>query len=276
MVKNIDPSAAHVFIVPHPDDWQLFMGEYAFDAIASAGTKVVIISTDAGDSGKDPAYWQAREKAELASIRSVLGFSQKDGDKSEVADERDFAGHKISHRQIRNVSIYFLRLPDGDIGGEGFPRNQSQSLLKFYYHDIDQIESVDKKNTYGRDDFDQMLKSLLKTELSLVSAKTFFHIQDPGLEKRFSHSDHLVTQFLARSAISSLNLANCVVRSFEDYRIKTKTPNLNHDALNKKMQLFTAYESIMLSEQQVCSLCDRSHYEWLSRSYVREYDCSDA
>ena len=272
--KNLDFSGTHFFIIAHPDDWQLFMGEYAFDVIHSAPTKVVIISTDAGDGGKDTAYWQTREKAGIGSVRSVLGFSLTDGDPSEVQDTVVVNGAKIAHRSLRNVSMYFFRLPDGDDTGEGTAFGKYQSMLKLYDGQIDSITSLDGTNTYTKDSLGKAITAIVQKEYPSPKNSVALYILDPGSERKYSHSDHLVTQFYARDSFSGLQSSNCKTRAFRDYAISKKTQNLFDDELSKKVRLFEAYDYIMITGVGTCNFCLKSHLDWLFRSYMREFECS--
>ncbi len=273
IAKQLDYSATHIFIVPHPDDWQLFMGEYAVDLMRSKDTPVVIVMTDAGDYGRGDSYWPSRENAALASVRSVLNYDLVNGDASENTNDVTIGDRTLAHHQLRNVSVYFLRLPDGDIDGQGYASNGLATLLKLYRTEIDSIRTVDSKNVYTYDDIRSVLQNIIAKELAGTSKPAYFYIQDPGSETNFSNSDHLVTQYLARDAISNQKPRECKVRAFVDYRIKAKTRNLNESEMAKKAQLFSAYDVVMIMQQNQCGLCAQSHYDWLSRSYMREFDC---
>jgi hypothetical protein len=226
---------------------------------------------NAGDYGKNEAFWKARETSALASIRSVLGFPLVAGDPSEVTDEQDIDGHKLTHHTLRNVSVYFLRLPDGDVDGKGYASTSHQTMIKLYKQDISNLKTIDNANTYTLDGLYTLTSALIKKEATKSSS--YFYIQDPGSEKNFSHSDHLITQFIARTAISKSGLKTCKVRAFSDYRIKNKTMNLSKAEMTKKTQLFSAYDVVMMMLQNECGFCAVSHYEWLSRSYMREFNC---
>ncbi len=268
-------SATHIFVAPHPDDWQLFMGEYAYDLIRSADSKVVVITTDAGDDGLGADYWQAREKGNLGSVRNALGYSIFDGDPGEIADTVLLHGKTITHHTLRNVEMYSLRLPDGEINGEGTAPANWQSLLKLYRAKINSIQSIDKVNTFTLSELRAVLAGIIEREYTDRSQAVRFYIQDPGSEDNFSHSDHLVTELLAREQIGNYQYSPCKAIAFEDYRIKGKTINLSKGVAAKKVLLFSGYDSVMIHNVGVCSLCQKSHYDWLQRSYHKEYECAN-
>jgi len=267
----IDFNAHHVFLVPHPDDWQLFMGEYAYDVIRSASTKVTIVLTNAGDAGKGTTYWQARELASLASVRASLGYPLVQGDPSETDETLSLNGKNIRHHTLRNVSMYFIRLPDGFPDGSGSSASNGESMLKLRDGDISKITTIDKANTFTWSELQTLMKNIVAREVPAPAQPLTFYIQDPGSEKKFSHSDHLATQDLARYTTGFYVSDQCKQIAFEDYRIKNKTENLG-DA-GKKSVLFSAYDVIMFTTVGECNNCLTSHYQWLLRSYHREFNC---
>jgi hypothetical protein len=62
--------ALSVFVVAHPDDWQLFMNPAAFQAMNQPHEKAVFVHVSAGDAGRgmggEPTpYYLAREEGAL-------------------------------------------------------------------------------------------------------------------------------------------------------------------------------------------------------------------
>ena len=133
------------YVVAHADDWQLFMQPNAYNDIAASGSKVVFIITTAGDAGADEAYWRAREEGAKSSVRFCLAplasLAQRSGTK-------EFNSHGINFWSVNNVTCYFLRLPDGNLDGNGFGARGYQSLSKFMLRQIDTIGAVDGSTTY--------------------------------------------------------------------------------------------------------------------------------
>src|ERR1700742_829598 len=93
--------ALSVFVVAHPDDWQLFMNPDAFHAMNEPHEKAVFVHVSAGDAGKvlggEPTpYYLAREEGALRAIRFMANAANANG--ALGADTRpeavDRAGHK--------------------------------------------------------------------------------------------------------------------------------------------------------------------------------------
>jgi len=269
---SFDVNAVHFFIVAHPDDWQLFMGEYASDVILSKTNKVVIVMLDAGDEDRGTAYWQAREKGSLASIRSLFGWDFFTPNAGEISESVSLLTYNVPVVRMKNTASYFFRLPDGGLKGGGYPSGHQESLLKLWEGNIPSITSLDGVNTYSLADLQNTLRTLIETE-AVGNANFSFYLLDSGTKKNFGHSDHFASAQIARAALSPLSRSRCLLHAFEDYRIRYKTPNLSPGNQGKKMRLFEAYDSAMLESGEGCSLCSPAHYEWLFRSYYLSYTC---
>lgn len=265
--------ATNVIVVAHPDDWQLFLGEFAYDMIQSSTTKVVIIQTNAGDAGKTESFWKARELASLASVRSVLGYPLIEGDASEVSETLTLAGKNIQHNTLRNVSIYSLRLPDGFPKGGGSGLGGFQSMKKLSEGEISSITSIDDANTFSWEDLHSVINAIVEREYTTRTDPIRFLTLDPGKQPKATHSDHDITQEIGRNVFHNFASENCRYLAFQDYRIKDKKKNIGSSESAKKSLLFTAYDTVMYKQEGTCNLCEPSYYQWLLRSYYREFNC---
>ena len=149
-------------VVAHGDDWQFFMGADMYEHIRDPLQPVVIIQTTAGDAGKPPWYWKARQNGTVQSVvRATGSWSALDlpalvaGEANALADDPEHAfdaptlpsGYSVDYdvaafngrhvlrctvaaRGAAPTTIYFLHLPDGHGLGWGFERYGHQSLLK--------------------------------------------------------------------------------------------------------------------------------------------------
>ncbi|MEJ7679281.1 MAG: hypothetical protein WKG06_15780 [Segetibacter sp.] len=81
------------------------------------GSKVVFIITTAGDAGAGETYWLAREEGSKSSLRFCLAPLAA---LSESSGTKEFNQHTINYWSVNNATCYFLRLPDGNLDGNGF------------------------------------------------------------------------------------------------------------------------------------------------------------
>ncbi|CAM2964485.1 PIG-L family deacetylase [Saccharomonospora xinjiangensis] len=123
----------------HPDDVLLFRGSHLWNDLTWTGMKTVVVVTTAGDAGFENGWWQAREAGLVEACRVAGGGAAK----PEVITVK---GHTATHAVTRYLAptwrCYFLRLPDGNLDGNGFPATKNQSLPKLRDGKISGIDSV--------------------------------------------------------------------------------------------------------------------------------------
>lgn len=258
-----------VFLVAHPDDWQLFMGEFAFDALSRPQGATVIISLTAGDQGRGHLYAEAREQAMLASIHRAI--SSPLSSKAEESGEFFAAqGKPILYYQIGPAYAYFLRLPDGGITGQGLDAHHSASLFKLIKGEIATIRSIDAAPVeYTKDDLTQAIAAIFARHGGVNLA---LHLLDSGTIHAPEHSDHFSAFHLG---INSLDFTKvkCEYYAHQDYRTADKPKNLRAAQVAKKFALFDAYSKAMQDLQQGNPMGERNHREWLFRSYYNKFPC---
>lgn len=179
------------YIVAHADDWQLFMNPNAYLDLINEETKVVIIITTAGDAGKGQEYWAAREEGCKSSVRFCLAphylIKEHEGTKN-------INNHEIHFWEANNVVVYFLRLPDGNLNGNGFSNNYYLSLSRLRSREILSITSVDHSTLYHDwDDFYFTLNGIIVNESEGISNPRINYL-DPDLNS-YDHPDHRATGY---------------------------------------------------------------------------------
>jgi hypothetical protein len=118
-----------LYIAAHPDDWQLFRGWMGYNDLKYGNNiRTSFIYLSAGDAGKEDWWWQAREQGAVGSVASVLGITPP-VNRGTIS----IRGKNICIQEMGNSSrSYFLRLPDGNTDGMGYPNTGKQSILQLY------------------------------------------------------------------------------------------------------------------------------------------------
>ena len=127
-------------VVAHQDDSLLFLSPDLLHDI-QAGDCVTQVYLTAGDDGEGAAYWQAREVGAEAGFASMAGVANNWTQGTTSAN-----GHSIVTDTLQgnpNIKQLFLRLPDGNTDGSGFPLYGNQSLLELWNGTITTINPVD-------------------------------------------------------------------------------------------------------------------------------------
>lgn len=190
-MTNESYAGVSFFIVPHADDWQLFMQPNAYTALLAPGQRVVFIITTAGDAGSGERYWKAREEGCKSSIRFCLAPHAA---LTELNGVQQFNDHPIYYWLVNNVICYFLRLPDGNLDGTGFPGYNHQSLSKFRKGEVDALSAVDNTTTYNSwDDLCATLQMIITAESSGNPNARLHYLNPCTSANPHDHADHIAT-----------------------------------------------------------------------------------
>ena len=225
------------YVVAHADDWQLFMHPNVYADLVDPGCKVILIIATAGDSGRDKEFWAAREEGSKSSTRFCLapvsGLSESSGN-------RQFNNHTVHYWSINNTTSYFLRLPDGNLDGNGFAACHFQSLSKFRSGQIDAITAVDNSTTYHNwTELVTTMASIIEIETADIPGR-FIQYQNPDTTiNPKDHPDHIATGL----AVQSMSVTTTLHQSlFVGYSVRSIEDELTVNDLFWKAGMFAAYE----------------------------------
>jgi hypothetical protein len=233
LARADDSQATRVsfYFAAHEDDWQLFMNPPAFNDVVDAMTKTVFIHSTAGDAGlgigtggrKFP-YYLARENGAEAAIRFMADAGRLPVDRA--AAPMWFNGHGIYRVSYRNTVAYFLRVPDGNPGGTGYPQTGGQSLQRLATGQISSLAAVDGSTVYyGWSDLVSTVRAILDYERGDAASVTL-NVPEPDTQiNPNDHSDHLMTAKAALEAAKGLACARRIY--YVDYAKSHLPENLS-------------------------------------------------
>jgi GlcNAc-PI de-N-acetylase len=264
----------NVFVVAHPDDWQLFMNPDAFHAMNNPNGKAVFVHVSAGDAGKvlggEPTpYYLAREEGALRAIRfmanaahatAALGADSK-------PESVDRAGHKVARHTYANSVVYFLRIHDGNIVTGNEYREHPLSLQRLRSGASAETKAIDDSTRYGGwADFVATLEAVVTSEMTPGAALNL-HIaeldegRNPG-----DHPDHRAVAFAMEEVANHLPCAR--VSRHEEYATKDRKPNVSGTDYMVDVGTWAATAS-GLSDGHAGSTWEPGHNAWLGRDYQR-------
>ncbi|MCR8927479.1 PIG-L family deacetylase [Priestia megaterium] len=184
-------NSVNFFIVAHMDDWQLFMNPIVSLNLSEEKNKIVIIYTTGNDAGGGENYWRAKEVASISSIFSRVTHLRKPNFSRSLVKIYD---HYINRASISNAVSYFLRLPDGNLNGEGFSSQGHQSMKKFYNDNKLIFTTIDQSTTYfGWKDLVYTLQGIIDYESKGFSSIILNHPETNDIINPQDHSDHIFT-----------------------------------------------------------------------------------
>lgn len=237
------------YVVAHADDWQLFMQPNVYKDLVSPDSKVVFIITTAGDAGAVQTFWRAREEGLKSSLRLCLAPL---ADLSSYDGLREFNDHKVNYCLINNATCYFLRLPDGNLDGNGFSAYDYQSLSKFRAGQISTITAVDYSATYfSWSNFYTTLQNIIIYE-SQGKPDVWINYLNPDTGTNPNdHLDHITTG----QAIQSMTIISGLKQAlFVGYNVSNAQGNLHQNDLFWKTGMFAAYEKAVFDGSRYSTL----------------------
>ena len=250
-------------IVAHTDDDLLFLSpDFMRDIQAKRCVQTVF--TTAGEAGEGASYWRGLEAGIRASYSKMAG----------VADSWTTSDAGVPNRPLTmqtlngapNISVVFMRLPDGFPDGDGSAAYNDQSILKLWDGRLSSIRPVDNAATFTKTQFQNALNRLVAN-----FQPTTFRTQDwtGNFNNPYDHSDHWATAKFAQLATRSYTGPHTSI-AYDAYVIDEYPQNVTGAELTAKVDTFVRFADF---DMYICSSpgegCPDSPYdEWLKRQYV--------
>ncbi|MEQ9425245.1 MAG: PIG-L family deacetylase [Cyclobacteriaceae bacterium] len=262
----------HIYAVAHPDDWQLFMNPNVYQSLQNDSTKVVILHTTAGDAGAGKGsqdYYIAREEGSNRAVRFMVNAANPDMREGTEMSASLVAinGHYVMRNRYGNVSVYYLRVPDGNYDGSGYAIHKEHSLRKFYSAEVSSLTTVDGNSTYNSvDDLRETIAAMIKAEAGQDGSIQMNLAETDQTINPEDHSDHLNTSYILQDVAKSLGLKS--VRLYQEYATNKKPYNVDGDYFLICAGTWGATAS-GLSDSKHYSTWDKIHNSWIGRQYFR-------
>ncbi len=256
-------------IVAHQDDDLLFMNPDLLHALA-AGDCVRTVYITAGDSGNNSKYWQSREQGSQAAYSSMLGKNYTWEQQIIKLGNNRFITI-ASPKGNTKISLIFMRLPDGNLRGEGFGPSNHESLSRLAASNIEKMVAVDDQSSYTSDSLIKTLSSLARTY-----KPTEIRTQSDYDGSEFpDHSDHRTVSFYAKQVHSRYQKEQrktsigVPIKFYLGYPIHSLEDNVSPDDLAAKEAAFLAYSKF---DDSVCRSSEDCRYTSTYGSYLpRQY-----
>jgi LmbE family N-acetylglucosaminyl deacetylase len=252
--------------VAHADDDLAFMNPDVYSLVrAGASLRVVYLTT--GDAGLGSAYWHLREEGAKAATAEMAGVTNRWTRSSLGANGRSLVLDTLVGAP--RVSIVFMRLPDGNVDGSGWPDAHFQSLMKLWQGTIPTIASADGV-TYTKDQLVATIAALMRAFVpDTVYTQDFLGTYGDG-----DHSDHITTGYLTQRAARAVPGLSPLVLGYQGYPVHLLPPNVTGSLLVAKERAFEAYSKYdshgcrPLAECFTPGFFADTYGSWLRRQYV--------
>ncbi len=256
-----DCSGGAIQIIAHEDDDLLFQSpDLLRDVDAKRCVRSVYVT--AGDSGYEDDYWQSREKGSEAAWADMADVSN-----SWTTSTISLAGKSVRLRTLRdapNISIIFMRLPDGFPLGTGSPAQGNQSLYRLLTGAISSMSAVDGSASYTASTLrNALLDAVRDKDSTWIRTQDFLSFYGADQD----HYDHHAVSFLARDAAGAYE-NDAILSSYLGYGDFVNNgmwpQNISGTDLDRKESAFDAYSNY---DDEV----DWDEYwnrGWIQRQYV--------
>jgi len=262
-----------VNIVAHQDDDLLFMNPDIIHDI-KAGHCVRTIYVTAGDDGAGKLYWLSREQGSEAAYSAMTG--DKDIWVQRIVKLSDHEFITVANpRGNSKVSLIFMRLPDGNLTGQGFASSHFESLQKLLNGKISDINAVDGQSYYSSGDLTQAL-----TDLLFTYSPTLVRTQANYISKKYpDHSDHMAVGNFTKKAYAAYEQqqfggqVTIPLKFYIGYPIHDFAANVSDGDLTAKENVFFQYAKHDAGSCQTLTQCDTSSTFglYLRRQYQNQY-----
>ncbi|MGV8964934.1 MAG: DUF7402 domain-containing protein [Cellulomonas sp.] len=220
-------------IVAHEDDDLLFLSPDLLHDI-QAGRCVRTVFATAGDAAEGVSYWSSRERGSLAAYARMAGVKN-----AWTVSDAGIPGRSIRMETLigaPNISVIFMRLPDGNRRGTGMVRHHNESLMRLWLGSISSIDAIDGSGTYS----DVSLRDTL-TQLMVSFEPSTVRTQDWTAEfGNGDNADHVAIGLYARWADQGYRAAH-TLSAYAGYPSWVKAPNVANFDLTAKSAAFRSY-----------------------------------
>jgi LmbE family N-acetylglucosaminyl deacetylase len=269
--QQLQPLATHadcskgttLDVIAHQDDDLLFMNPDLANAIRD-GRCIRTVYLTAGDSGQTTEYWNNRETGAKAAYAAMYNLPNNWNDSHQVV-----AGKTVDIASLSGaptVALAFLRLPDGNLRGEGFAGTQTQSLEGLLTGNLPAIQAIDGSAQYTKDQLVAALAAFMS-----VDQPDQIHTQGLPATADGDHSDHLATGTFTKLAAQAYG-AKAVLTQYGGYPDKLLLPNLTSADISLKQSIFFVYGQHDTAVCQTAEACAQTetYGNYLTRQYKED------
>jgi len=252
----------------HYDD-DLIFGNPGLQDAMDAGDCIRTVFLTASDGGRGTDYSRRRELGILRAYNTMRG-QQGLWSEHRVTLLSGAVLSQWSPDGDPDITIAFLRLPDGGLQGEGFPTTGRGSLLQLLNDQIPALPPVDGARELSSE---ALVASLAETIQAYHPTRLVTHIPSGALDWAVGdHSDHAVTGTFVRAAWQHAGLPAAQVMYAIGYPSKTLPVNVSDDALARKLAAYRVYaaeDPVVACATDAACLAQRLFGQSLPRHYLR-------
>jgi hypothetical protein len=248
------------YVAAHTDDVLLFLGEALFTDLHTPDVKTVQILITADDAGRTDGWWEAHE---AACIESMAGTLTPEAPTSEHVTVN---GHSIQRYIAPTWAVYALRVPDGNVSGEGYPSTGGRTLGRLRSGEITSLPAIDGSTTYdGWDDVVTTLRAIVSSERE-ATARPWISTADH--DRALNPDDHPDHYAVAEAVLEFAQADDLNRQWWVSYDVRNRPANLVGYSHDIKWFLFRLYG--WKTDELIGTPPNEEEWKWWGeRSYSR-------
>ena len=261
------------YFAAHQDDWQLFMSANAWNDVVKSKFHTVFITITAGDAGNGTdkhgtgliPYYQARENGAILSAKFMADVNSPGQTlKGEYVIVND---HRVFKYVYKNVTCYFLRLPNAHGDGKGYDKTHNETLKKLHDGSIKTIQTIDGTSSYsGWNDLTKTLLEIVSLEKGATKAGWINVPETDETINKGDHSEHVMTSIAAQDAVKNASWLG--IKAYVDYYSGKSQPNLTIGQIENAAALHTC-DVVGMINGGYESNWNEEHKAWLPMDQFR-------
>ena len=252
----------------HYDDDLIFANPTLQDAIA-AGDCARTVFVTASDAGRGAGYSQKRELGILRAYNTMRG---QEGFWSEKRVTL-LSGAVLSQWSPDgdpDITLAFLRVPDGNMTGEGFAATGGTSLSKLLNGAIPAMWPIDGSPAISSE---TLVASLAEVIAAYHATRLITHVPSGAVDwTAGDHPDHAAVGTFVRQAWQRAAYPVGQVVYAIGYPSASLPANISGDSLSRKLEpyrVYAAQDSVVACATDAACLAKPRFGEWLQRSYLK-------
>jgi LmbE family N-acetylglucosaminyl deacetylase len=256
-------------IVAHQDDDLLFMNPDILNDI-KIGHCVRTVYVTAGDGGGSKFYWLSREQGSEAAYSAMLGTQDLWVQRIVELNNHEYIT-VANPKGNSKISLIFMHLPDGNLNGQGFPANHSESLAQLDSGKLSVMHAVDGQSTYSSSDLVNSITSIMH-----FYQPTEIRTQANYISKQYpDHSDHMAVGRFVKKSYAQYeeqqydNQLTIPISFYIGYPVHGFAQNVTGKDLQAKEDAFFAYAKYDSGVCDSVNLCQEvpTYNAYLTREY---------
>ncbi|GAA3209360.1 hypothetical protein GCM10017690_18740 [Microbacterium terregens] len=251
----------------HYDDDLIFGNPTLQDAIAG-GECIRSVFLTASDAGRGTDYSKGRELGILRAYNTMRG-QQGFWAEHPVTLLSGAVLSQWSPQDDPDITVSFLRLPDGNLSGDGFASTGYGSLPKLLNGVLPALAPISGAPPLSSE---SLVASLAELVQAYHPARIVTHVPANAAEHAAGdHPDHGTTGIYARAAWQRAGFPGSEVRYAVGYPSEWFEINVTGDALVRKLDAFRIYaeqDSVVTCATDAACLAKPRFGAWLQRSYL--------